>query len=296
MNFSGLRLAGVVVRVVPVLVVLAVVLGSMGVIESGNVGVRKTLGSVSMEELEPGLYIKWPLISQVDELTAKEVEVPLINMTPKAKDNLSLRDMDVSIYYKADASLAADMLVQFSGQTVYPERIFKREDGSDVLVEYTEVRAPAYLLVRGIAREAVYNAVADEESLSVHLNREKLAERIKETLQTRLSDAAKGLTVTRVVIRQTMTDPSIEQSIHEAVANQKRLEAKKVQVEIAEKDAEIEITRAKGLAEAQRIISGTLTREYLTHQRNEALKIAAEKGTLTTLVVPEGSAPLLSIK
>ena len=46
--------------------------------------------------------------------------------------------------------------------------------------------------------------------------------------------------VTRVVIGSILTDPSIEDSIREAVANQKRLDAKQVMVEIERKNAEIE--------------------------------------------------------
>ncbi len=57
---------------------------------------------------------------------------------------------------------------------------------------------------------------------------------------------------------------------------QKRLEAKKVEVEIANKDAEIEIARAKGIAEANAIINESLTPEYLQHELNEALKLFAE--------------------
>ena len=55
------------------------------------------------------------------------------------------------------------------------------------------------------------------------------------------------------------TDPSIEASIREAVANQKKLEAKQISVDIARKDAEIEIERARGIAEANRIINESLT-------------------------------------
>jgi hypothetical protein len=52
-------------------------------------------------------------------------------------------------------------------------------------------------------------------------------------------------TISRVVVRALNTDPSIEQAIQLAVQNQKRLEAKKIEVEIAAKDAENEIARAR---------------------------------------------------
>jgi hypothetical protein len=70
---------------------------------------------------------------------------------------------------------------------------------------------------------------------------------------TRLEDKdGDALTISRVVVRALNTDPSIEASIREAVANQKKLEAKQISVDIARKDAEIEIERARSIAEANR--------------------------------------------
>ncbi|HAD07916.1 MAG TPA: hypothetical protein DCF62_00400, partial [Porticoccaceae bacterium] len=83
-------------------------------------------------------------------------------------------------------------------------------------------------------------------------------------------------TITRVAVRALNTDPTIEAAIQKAVQAQKTLEAKKVEVEIAGKDAEIEIARARGIAEANAIINSSLTPEYLQHELNEALKTFAE--------------------
>ena len=59
------------------------------------------------------------------------------------------------------------------------------------------------------------------------------------------------LKVTRVVIRAVSTDPSIEESIRTAVSNQKKLEAMEVQTRIAEKEAQIKVTEARGIASPQ---------------------------------------------
>ena len=65
---------------------------------------------------------------------------------------------------------------------------------------------------------------------------------------------------------------------------EKRLEAKQVQVEIAKKDAEIEIERAKGIAEANNIINSSLTAEYLQHEVNTALlRFADNDGSVVVI-------------
>ena len=93
-----------------------------------------------------------------------------------------------------------------------------------------------------------------------------------------------------------MCDPSIEASIRQAVANQKKLEAMAVQTEIAKKEADIRVTEARGIAESNRIISGSLTREYLQHEANQALMKFAEKDNTNTVVMPAGTsiAPLIN--
>jgi len=80
------------------------------------------------------------------------------------------------------------------------------------------------------------------------------------------------------------TDPSIEAAIRDAVEVEKRLEAKQVQVEIAKEDAEIEIERAKGIAEANNIINSSLTAEYLQHEVNTALlRFADNDGSIVVI-------------
>ena len=53
-----------------------------------------------------------------------------------------------------------------------------------------------------------------------------------------------------------------------------------------EKDILIRVTEARGIAESNRIISGSLTREYLQHEANQALLRFADKGNTNTVVVP----------
>jgi regulator of protease activity HflC (stomatin/prohibitin superfamily) len=245
---------------------------TIALVESGNVGVRKTLGKVNPEEATPGVNFKLPAVTQITEFVGKEIAIDLTDLTPKAADNLSLRDMDVSVFYKADSGQIADLYVKYANAHQYD-----RESDSYF---------PAYRLVYREARRAAYETVAKIDSLTMHRKREQIGESIKERLQEALDSNDPGVfTVTRVVIRSVLTDPSIEESIREAVANQKRLEAKQVMVEIERKNAEIEAIRADGIARANEIINKTLTTEYLQHELNLTLQKFAETGA-NTIVVP----------
>ena len=245
---------------------------TVALIESGNVGVRKTLGKVNPEEATPGVNLKLPAVTQITEFVGKEIAIDLTDLTPKAADNLSLRDMDVTVFYKADSGQIADLYVKYANAHQYDLE--------------SDSYFPAYRLVYREARRAAYETVAKIDSLTMHKKRAQIGVSIKERLQEALDSNDPGVfTVTRVVIRSVLTDPSIEESIREAVANQKRLEAKQVMVEIERKNAEIEAIRADGIARANEIINETLTKEYLQHELNLTLQKFAETGA-NTIVVP----------
>lgn len=272
--------------VIGVLIALLVALGlsSCGTIESGNVGVRTTLGKVNPEEVEPGIYLGLPGISRVQEFSAKEIGLDLNDLTPKARDNLSLRDLDLTIYYRVASGSIADLYVKYAGQHT-------RDEGS-------KVNLPAYAILQRLSRNAVYEQASRIDSLVMHTQRDELAASIRKSLQAELDANDKGVfVVSRVVIRGLTTDPAIEKAIQDAVAAQKQLETTKQRIAIAEAEAQVEVKKAEGIAKANQIINQSLTREYLQHESNLALQKFAEKGGTTTVVIPANmqTAPLINI-
>lgn len=270
------------IRGVSVLLVLLVVSCSVGTIQTGNVGVRTTMGSVSADEVTPGVYFKVPLFQSVHEHVAKETAVQLDDLHPKAKDNLSLRDLDVSIYYRVTAASIAELMVKYKGQAAV--------EGSLIF--------PAFYLIASVGRGAVYDQVAQVDSLVLHTKRDQIERGVQEALQREMDASDKGaFTITRVVVRSVVTDPSIEESIRNAVQAHKQLEQIEIQNEIAKKQADIRVTEAKGVAEANRIINHTLTREYLQHETNQVLEKFALKGGTSTVILPANMqvAPLINV-
>lgn len=269
---------------VALLLVLGLGLSSCGTIESGNVGVRTTLGRVNPDELEPGLYLGLPGISLVREFSSKEIGLDLNDLTPKARDNLSLRDLDLTVYYRVAAGSIAELVVKYAGQHT-------RDEGSRTTL-------PAYGLLQRLARNAVYEQAARIDSLVMHTQRDEMAASVRKSLQAELDANDKGVfTITRVVVRALTTDPAIERAIQESVAAQKQLETTKQRIAIAEAEAQVEIKKAEGIAKANQIINQSLTREYLQHESNLALQKFAEKGGTATVVIPANmqTAPLINI-
>lgn len=238
---------------------------SFGTIETGNVGVQTSFGNVNPQEKQAGAYFAF--FSNVDEFTAKEVGVTLTNMTPKAKDNLSLKDYDVTVYYRADANKIADFRAKYANQSSADE---------------TGLGLPGFLLVRNEATDVAQKQVSLFDSLEMHLHRDEIAAGIKTALQERLNSADAGtFTVSRVVINNIVTDSAIEDSIRKAVQENKNLEAMEAKLEIAKKQAEL-----------NEKLNQTYTPEYLQHEYNEALRKCAENTNCTMYV---GIAPSTAV-
>ena len=243
------------------IVLLGIAASSFYIVDSGNVAVKKTMGTVDMDEVGPGLNWKLPILTKVYEFSSKEIVIDFNDLTPKARDNLRLKDLDISVYYKVASQQIAEMMVKYAAAYA---------DGPEALL-------PAYGIVFREGRDVIYEEVTKIDSLELHKNRDALREGIGANLQLKLDTKDKDIfTITRVAIRALNTDPTIEAAIQKAVQAQKQLEAKKVEVEIAAKDAQIEIARAHGIAEANAIINSSLTPEYLQHELNDALKTFAE--------------------
>jgi regulator of protease activity HflC (stomatin/prohibitin superfamily) len=80
----------------------------------------------------------------------------------------------------------------------------------------------------------------------------------------------------------------VSKAVERKLAAKQLLEEKDTQQAIALKDAAIEVERAKGKAEAQRIINSTLTVNYLQHEAIDAQKKMAESPNHSTIYIPLG--------
>lgn len=250
------------------IIVTMMLSGCGGTIDQGNVGVRTTFGKVSPEAESPGIYIA--IMSSIREFTAKEAAINLDNLTPKAKDNLSLKDLDVTVYYRTDPSKIPGLHVKYAGQSAKDDK--------------TGVYFPGYRLLESVSRGTIYDIVGTKyDSLSIHSRRNELETDIRDAMQKDLdANDPKTFTVTRVVVRQVLTDPAIEESIRLKATREAELKAKLIQVEIERKNVEIRELENQGL-----------TTNVLRNKELDVLRIAAEKGSM--FIVPQGSTPMINV-
>jgi len=232
--------------------------GCWGTIETGNVGVRTNLnGTVDQQLVSEGFY--WAITSSVKEFTTKEIPVDLENMQPKAKDNLSLKDLDVTVRYQVTPASIRGLVTTKTNSSA-------KQDG---------VYWPGYFLVASVAKSEIADSVAGMDSLTIHTLRTQLEERSKKAIQKSLDTTDPGVfQINQVIVRQVTTDPTIENAIRNVVAKDKELQAAKLGIEIAEANAA-----------ATQKTAQTLTPAFLQHEYNQVLMEFAKKGNGNTLIL-----------
>ena len=73
------------------------------------------------------------------------------------------------------------------------------------------------------------------------------------------------------------------------IAREQELQQMDSKLQIAQKNAKIKVAEATGIAEAQRIISGTLTPAYLTHEAIQNQEKVIDSKTATVIYIPVGA-------
>ncbi len=135
-------------------------------------------------------------------------------------------------------------------------------------------------------RTYVRDAVQKFESRQIKKNRGSIAKEVKDRMKNHLKGTPFNLV--SLVVGNIDYPGVVAKAVEKKLAAQQLLEEKRVQKEIARKDAEIRIEEAKGIAEAQRIINSTLTANYLQHEAIQAQKEMAGSPNHTTVYIPVG--------
>jgi regulator of protease activity HflC (stomatin/prohibitin superfamily) len=136
---------------------------------------------------------------------------------------------------------------------------------------------------RSFARQAI-QAYASHE---LKTERPAISEQIQTNLAAYLEESP--FEIINLSIGNIDYPDVVAKAVEKKLAAMQLLQEKETQKEIAQKDAEIRIEEAKGIAQAQEIINATLTENYLQHEAINAQKTMANSPNHTTVYIPVGS-------
>ncbi len=233
------------------------------VVQSGFVGVKRTLGKIDPVPLREGLHLRIPLLQTVEkiEIRTRAVEFTKEKQNPissLSKDGLPV-NMDVAVLYRVDANKAPELIREYGPD--YEEKIIKQ-----------------------IVRTSVRDAIAEMESSVVYQERQKLQEKIKREVSEQLT--RRYLILEDVLIRDIRLPESVVRAIEEKRKAYEEAQRMQFLLEKEKLEAERKKVEAQGIAEANRIIAGSLTREYLMWKFIENIQEYARSQNNTIILLP----------
>jgi regulator of protease activity HflC (stomatin/prohibitin superfamily) len=121
------------------------------------------------------------------------------------------------------------------------------------------------ILVIPYMRNAVRDVVSGYpvKNIYTETGRKEIASKIRGFLRENLD--ARGIEVVDVLLRDVKLPTRFRESIEAKLTAEQQVQQKQFLLQQAKKEAEIEVARAKGAAEAQEIVRSTLSGSYLQY-------------------------------
>jgi len=233
-------------------------------IETGEVGVRVGFDKqVKQGELLPGSFNQ-TLIGDVLTFPVKDVNAQLDNMTPIAKDNSTMKDVDMTVIYSINPNQVSELYRQKS-------RAFHLNTNGDIFLMYNYVLQTA--------RNALYKSAREYEARDMNDSRQLMEQKIRETIQRSLVDEKLdgSITITQVLLRNILPADSVVASANDLVRSKNELRQKEVEV----KTAEAEARRMAALAN-----QSAASIQYMQAQAMLNISEGIKAGRVNTIVVP----------
>ena len=225
---------------------------------------------VQSGELLPGSFNQ-VLIGDVLTFPVKDVNVQLNDMTPVAKDNSTMKDLDAVVVYNISSAQVAELYSQ-------KNRAFHAESKGDVYLMYN------YIVQN--ARNAIYKAARKYEALDMADNRSEMENFVKEEIVRNLAEEKLdgSISISQVLIRNVLPADSVVQSANELVRAKNELKQKEVEV----KTAEAEARRMAALAN-----NSASSIAFMNAQAALNISEGIKNGKVQTIVVPSNMTSLM---
>jgi len=249
--------------VVIFILVVIILFSSIKIVDDGQVGVKKTLGHIADEEVDTGLTVIIPFIQSLEIYDVKTQEIKENSMVPSSEGLIIT--LDVSVLYHLDDTEVAEL-----------RKSVNKDFQETLIVPY--IRNEIRDTVSGYEAKIIYSQDG----------RKEVALQVQNNLIDKLS--SRGIVIEDVLLRDIKLPLKVTQAIELKLEKEQESQRKEFELISAKKDAEIEVARAVGVAEANKIISGSISSQYIQYLWVQGLN----DGNSEVIYVPtEANLPIL---
>jgi regulator of protease activity HflC (stomatin/prohibitin superfamily) len=230
------------------------------VIPAGEVGVIETMGSVSPNTLNSGVYFLNPLSKVVTYSTRLQDIKETVDTS--SKEGLGF-NIDVSLQYRLDPQKAGEVFSTLGDENQQRDIIISR--------------------FRSLIRE---NTAKHDLSAIYGDKRPEISQSLAKAMKTQLDPL--GFIVEEALLRNVILPENIQNAIQEKVAVEQSNQKKELELISARKEAERKVIEAQGIADSQKILSQSLTDKIIQMKAIEATQKLAESQNTKVLIMGGG--------
>jgi len=233
-------------------------------VKQGEVGVKRKLGKYSDKGYTEGLRIYNPLVSRIIKISTQTENLE-VGLNIPSKEGLNILS-EVSILYNVNPKEAPAILRQIG-------------------VDYEEN------VILPVFRSAVADVSANYFAKDMHTGeRSNIENSIKERMMSYLEP--KGIRIESVLMKSIKLPKSLSMAIEEKLEAEQQAQRMQFVLTQAEREAEQKRIEAKGIRDAQLIISEGLDQNILQFKSIEAFNNLA-KSPNTKVIVSDGDLPII---
>lgn len=247
-----------------VAIAFATVLSGCTIVDTGKVGLRVNFNKTIDQNELPAGSINQVMVGSVIEFPVREVGIEVNDLQPLAKDNATMKDVDITVNYNINPACVSDLYVNKS------RSYHVVDEHGDTLLMY------AYL--RQTARNAVYKEAREYEAMLMNDNRGSIENGIRKHMEDTITEAKldKCLTVNTVQARALTPPDALKNAADSLIRAKTEAQTKEVEVQIAKKESE-RIAALNANAGA---------REYMNAQANMEIAKAVREGKVHSIILP----------
>ncbi len=252
--------------------------GSMAVVVPvGHVGVKELFGKVDDDALMAGMH----LINPLKRVEMMEVRTRNYTMSGIHTEGQRAGDDSISVIAADQLMVKLDVAVLYSLRPDACPKIYK-----SIGLEVDEK------IVRSEIRTALRDAAAAFSASELYTSkRAAFVEMIDKALKTSLT--ARGITMEQVLLRNVALPDQITKAINDKLAADQESQKMTFVLTKEKQEAERKRIEAEGIANAQKIMSQSLTPQIIEYQRIQALREIGAKGNM--VITPMGGSPLINV-
>jgi prohibitin 1 len=251
-------------RILPLIVLLPILCGCAVVgIEDGQKGVKADFGKISDEAVDTGWHWYIPMFSWIEVWNVKTQQIEENANVPSSEGLVS--QLDISILYHIPPE-----------KVVFVRKTIGNDYQSTVLEPYM--------------REAVRSTASAYQVSALYSDagRKEISEKMLGYLRDKLNP--RGIIIEDVLIKGVQLPQVFADSIETKLKTEQESLQKQFELVKAKKDAEIEIAKAEGVAQSNKIIANSITQNYLRYKFIENLSSSAKE---VVYVPTEANLPIL---